>query len=387
MKRYLSATTVILGIILALYVSLNQKARPNEKLEAEVVQNEILEEDDATWEFDSWKGKHQKVRGIYVTGPTAGIDKIDDIIALINSTELNAIVLDVKDDNGNVTFKLDNEDVISTEACVPYIPDINELLAKLKENDIYVIARIPCFKDPILAKARPELCLRAIDGVPVTDANGNEWVNPCREEVWDYVISIAESCCELGFDEIQLDYVRFPVGQNAEDALYGAPSDDDSRQQYISQFLSKVCEAVHKYKIPISADVFGTIIKSQEDSRHIGQDYENLARSIDVLSPMIYPSHYAAGEFGIEVPDAAPYETIYAALNGSREVLSKVPNENQAVIRPWLQAFTATWVDNYIEYNGREIRKQIQAVYDAGYDEWIFWNSKSNYTDEGFEKN
>ena len=320
-----------------------------------------------------------KVKGIFVSGPMGGSEGMDNIVQLVNETELNTIVLDVKDDCGNVSFKMDNQNVIDTGACIPYIQDINAFIKNLKDNDIYVIARIPCFKDPVLAKARPDLALVDDQGNPVTDAAGNAWVNPCKEEVWNYIISIVDTCCELGFDEIQLDYVRFPVGQNSANALYGAATDDAHRQEYINRFLAQVSDSAHKYNVPVAADVFGTIIKSSEDAAHVGQDYVSLAKSLDILCPMIYPSHYASGEYGLEVPDAEPYRIILAALKSSQEVLSSIPENQRAVIRPWLQGFTASWVEGYIEYDKDAINQEIQAVYDAGYEEWIIWNSKCNY--------
>ena len=335
---------------------------------------------DLEMSYYNWKENHPKVHGIYVTGPTAGTDRMDELIELINNSDLNAIVLDVKDDAGNISFHIDNEDTDATDACIPYIQDIDSLLTELKDNDIYVIARIACFKDPTLAAARPDLALMTNTGEPVTDSNGNAWVNPCNKEVWDYITSIAESCCALGFDEIQLDYVRFPVGTNADQADYGVSVSDEERQDYINDFLSQISREVQNRNTPISADIFGTIIKSQQDAAHVGQVYATLATNLDCLSPMIYPSHYAAGEFGIEVPDAEPYETIYEALMGSQNALSDIPSYNCAVIRPWLQAFTADWVEGYIDYDADAILDEISAVNDSGYDEWILWNSESDYS-------
>ncbi|QFJ55207.1 putative glycoside hydrolase [Pseudobutyrivibrio xylanivorans] len=402
MKKYISAAAV-LGLIVfcgvAAVLQSGEIQETQDDIEA-MAQAEVIAEEEVPTSMADWRDNHLKVKGIYVTGPTAGSERMDDIISLVNETELNAVVIDVKDDAGNVTFKMNNENVISMDAGVAYIKDIEKLLAELKKNDIYVIARIPCFKDPILAATHPELALTASDGSPVTDANGNAWVNPTKEEVWDYILSLVDSCCELGFDEIQLDYVRFPIGQNAEEALYGAVSDDDNRQSYITQFLGRVCDEAHKYNVPVAADVFGTIIKSTADAKHVGQDYVTLVSNLDVICPMIYPSHYAAGEFGLDVPDAAPYDTIYAALEGSNEALESLRSgdgassgnaaggqgANGAVVRPWLQAFTASWVDGYINYGGPEIRQQIEAVYAAGYEEWILWNSKSDYSMGGLEK-
>jgi len=330
---------------------------------------------------DEHSFSHPKVHGIYVTAPTAGTEKMDELIDLINSTDLNAVVLDIKEDSGNISFYLDNPDTDETKACIPYIKDIKVLLQTLHDNDIYVIGRISCFKDPVLAAAHPELALLDSTGEPVVDSMGNAWVNPCKQEVWDYVTNIAVDCALLGFDEIQLDYVRFPVGQNSEDAVYGAASDDESRQEYINSFLSQITSAVHeKAFTPVSTNVFGTIITSDVDAKHIGQSYTDFASTVDCISPMIYPSHYAAGEFGLDVPDANPYDTIFAALSGSADVLSSIPDEDKAVVRPWLQAFTAENVEGHIEYDKAAIDSEIQAVYDAGYDEWILWNSKSDYS-------
>ena len=133
----------------------------------------------------------------------------------------------------------------------------------------------------------------------------------------------------------------------------------------------------------VGADLFGTVIGSEIDKERVGQNYKQLGETVDVLCPMVYPSHYANGVFGLSVPDAYPYETVYAALSDSVSELSETPEEKRAVVRPWLQSFTATWVDGHISYNGDQIRAQIQAAYDAGYDEWILWNASNRYSSDG----
>ena len=163
-----------------------------------------------------------KVKGIYVTGPKAGSGGMEDLIRLVDETELNAMVIDVKNDEGNLTFRLTNEEIpqdipvldriSEMQAGIRYIRDIQTMMQELKDHNIYTIARIVCFKDPILAAAQPELALTKPDGKPVTDANGLAWVNPYRQEVWEYLTELAEMAADLGFDEIQYDYVRFPVG-------------------------------------------------------------------------------------------------------------------------------------------------------------------------------
>jgi hypothetical protein len=333
-----------------------------------------------------WKASHPKVRGLYITGPTAGSERMNEIIQLIDDTELNAVVIDVKDDNGNITFSMEGNDAVTAlDACVPYITDMPELMKTLKEHDIYTIARIPCFKDPTLAAGKPELALCKPDGSPIVDGKGVAWVNPCKKEVWEYLVGIATSCKEVGFDEVQFDYVRFPVGEDAEAADYGEEVTPENKHTYIEGFLSYASKELHAIDMPVTADLFGTVIGNPIDIEQVGQDYAALSTTADVLCPMIYPSHYGPGNFNLAVPDAAPYETILAALEGSKKELSSVKEEDCAVIRPWLQAFSAPWVQGHISYGGDEIRAQIQAVYDAGYEEWILWNAKCNYTSDGLE--
>ena len=330
-----------------------------------------------------------KVKGIYVTGPKAGSGGMEDLIRLVDETELNAMVID----EGNLTFRLTNEEIpqdipvldriSEMQAGIRYIRDIQTMMQELKDHNIYTIARIVCFKDPILAAAQPELALTKPDGKPVTDANGLAWVNPYRQEVWEYLTELAEMAADLGFDEIQYDYVRFPVGSDADAADYGVDMEAYPKRQAIQDFLSYAGDRLHEKGCVVTADVFGTIIGSETDVQTVGQDYTALGQTVDAISPMVYPSHYANGVFGLKVPDAHPYETVSAAMQGSAEELQEIPEAERAVVRPWLQAFTATWVPGHISYNGTQIREQIQAVYDAGYEEWILWNATNRYSPDG----
>ena len=357
------------------------------------VGSETLEETDDTETAETLAAENTKedgqedrvkVRGIYVTGPTAGSAAMEDMIRLVDETELNAMVIDVKNDEGYITYKMELEQAEALGACIRYIPDMEALVAELKEHDIYSIARIVCFKDPILA-TDSDLILKKPDGTPVTDANGLAFVNPYREEVWEYLVDVAGKAAELGFDEIQFDYVRFPVGEDADAADYGVDVAEYPKEQAITDFLRYAAERLHRMDIAVGADVFGTIIGSETDIKQIGQNYQTIGSMLDVLSPMVYPSHYGPGVFGLEVPDAHPYETVLSALEGSARELAPVAEEERAVVRPWLQGFTASWITGYIPYGGEEIRAQIQAVYDAGYDEWILWNAANHYTADGLE--
>lgn len=324
-----------------------------------------------------------KVRGIYVTGPMAGSASMENLIKLIDETELNTMVIDVKNDEGQITYQMDLDIAQNMDACISYIGDMESLMATLKEHDIYTIARIVCFKDPYLAQNYPELALKKADGTPVTDAYGLAWVNPCKEGVWEYLTDVAIAAANAGFDEIQYDYVRFPIGSDADAADYGVAMESGTKEKMITGFLAYASKRLHEKGIVVTADVFGTIIGNEVDIERVGQNYVTLAETIDVLSPMVYPSHYGSGVYGYSVPDAEPYGTVLAALTDSSEELQALKESDRAIVRPWLQAFTATWVDGHISYGGKQIREQIQAVYDAGYDEWILWNSRNHYEADG----
>ncbi len=323
-----------------------------------------------------------KVKGIYVTGPSAGHSRFDTLLQLVDETELNAMVIDIKNDAGEITYKMNHEMASSMGATVNYIRDIEGFMQKLKEHNVYTIARIVCFRDPKLAAARPDLGLIKADGNVFTD-KGIAWVNPYKTEVWEYIVSVCKEAARIGFDEIQFDYVRFPTGKAVDTAQFGVDTSVYTKEQVIADFLAYAVEELHKDNIPVTADVYGTIIGNERDGATVGQNYDVLGGTIDAICPMIYPSHYNNGVFGLAVPDAQPYETILAALTKSVEDLSAIPAEEQAVVRPWLQDFTASWVKGHINYGGEQIRAQIQAVYDAGYEEWILWNSGNKYSKDG----
>ncbi len=326
--------------------------------------------------------RREKVKGIYVTGPMAGSPHMDNLIELVDETCLNTMVIDIKDDRGNITCQMDLS-ANDLGASQNYVSDMEGLMEKLDEHHIYTIARISCFKDPYLAMERPELALKKADGSFVTDTDDIPWVNPYEEDVWEYLTDIALAAADMGFDEIQFDYVRFPVGKNAAAADYGVDVNTYRKEQAIEGFLSYAADKLHEKNVVVGADVFGTVIDNKIDQEYTGQDYQALGGVVDVLSPMIYPSHYRNGVYGLNVPDAQPYETILHALEASSKELKPVNEKNRAIVRPWLQSFTATWVPGHITYGEAEIKKQIQAVYDAGYDEWILWNAVNRYPKEG----
>lgn len=323
-----------------------------------------------------------KVKGIYVSGPIAGHSRMDDLIALVDETELNAMVIDIKNDDGRVTYKMQTDTVLEIGTGINYIRDIDGLVKKCKEKDIYLIARIVAFRDPFLAEQKPEFAVKTRSGEIFRDKNGLAWVNPYKREVWDYLMEIAKEAAETGFDEIQFDYIRFSTDLKAAEMDFGPDAEGTDKIEIITQFAEYAYETLTPLGVFVAADVFGTVIDNETDQKIVGQDYAKMAAHLDYICPMIYPSHYVNGAYGIAVPDAEPYETIYAAMQSSTEVLSTVPVENRAGVRAWLQSFTASWVPGHISYGREAIREQIKGVYDAGYEEWILWNAAVNYQRE-----
>ncbi len=322
------------------------------------------------------------VKGIYVTGPVAGHPRMEEIIQLVDETELNAVVIDVKNDEGYITYSMSSETVEALGATVKYVNDMPALVERLHEKGIYVIARVVAFRDPHLAEAKPEWSVHKTNGSIYYDNSGLAWVNPYKREVWDYLVEVATCAAEDGFDEIQFDYVRFSTEIKAGTVDYGEDSATVSKTEIITEFTKYAHDKLSPLGVYVSADVFGTIIDNAYDSGIVGQNYAEISSNLDVICPMIYPSHYSSGVYGQKYPNSAPYEMITGALNASETALVALSEDEKPIVRPWLQDFTASWIKPYHAYGADEVRAQIQAVYDAGYSEWILWNASNRYTKE-----
>lgn len=320
-----------------------------------------------------------KVKGIYVSGPVAGISRMDELIELVDQTELNAMVIDIKNDEGRVTYDMQSEQVLGIEAGTGYIPDIEELVSRCKEKDIYLIARIVAFRDPYLAEKKPEWAVHTKDGEIFRDKSGLAWVNPYQRGVWDYLVEIAGEAAAAGFDEVQFDYIRFSTDIRADEVDYGPEAGRADKIEIITEFTEYLYEKLAPLGVYVAADVFGTVIENETDQEIVGQDYVKMAEHLDYICPMIYPSHYRNGSYGIAVPDADPYHTIFGACSASVQELSAIPEDGRAQVRAWLQSFTASWVPGHISYGPKQIREEIKGAYDAGYEEWILWNAAVRY--------
>ena len=320
--------------------------------------------------------KPENVRGVYATGWMAGSTKwLDRMIQFIDRTEINSLVVDVKDDTGTLSYPSEVALARESGASMTKIADPRALLAKLHARRIYPIARIVVFKDPLLAKYKPEWAVRDTGGGLWQDRKGLNWVDPNNRGVWDYVIAIAKEAAAMGFQEIQFDYVRFTSDGDLKRCVYPF-SDGKLKQDVIQEFLQYARAELKPYRIPVSADIFG-LTTSAPDDLGIGQYFEKIAASVDVVCPMVYPSHYALGTFGLKNPDLNPYKTVYHGVSDAKKRLLK--SGEAAKLRPWLQDFS---LGNY--YGREQIQAQIKAVMDAGVSEWIFWNPSCRYQTEKY---
>lgn len=315
-----------------------------------------------------------KVKGIYLTGWKAGLDgEFEKLVSLVNNTELNAMVIDVKDNTGKITYQSDVPLAREIGAGSNRIRDIDHIIKTLKQNDIYAIARVVVFEDPVLAQARIDWDIKTKSGGLWKTRKGLGWVDPYNRNVWEYVVDIAEEAAKKGFNEIQFDYVRFPSDGNLSDIVYPA-YDGKNRSETITSFLAYAKERLEPYGVYVSADIFGLVTSAQDDMR-IGQVLEDIAKTVDYISPMVYPSHYAKGSFGIPNPNADPYSTVYRSMADAVERLEKIEGF-KGQLRPWLQDFTL----GDPPYGAKQVRAQINATYDAGVSEWILWDPANTYT-------
>lgn len=311
-----------------------------------------------------------EVRGIYWTAFTAGSKRADELIALCDETELNAVVIDIKEDTGQVAYQTTYPAAVSTGAPSAKIGDLSGLMRKLGDHGIYSIARVVTFKDEVLASARPDLAIHSTGGGVWRDRTGQGWLNPYKRETWDYIVGVAADAARQGFREIQFDYVRFPSDGKVKTMVIDQGGDSRTHREIIRDFLKYAREQLTPLGVFVSADVFGLVTAVSGDMT-IGQNYEDIIANVDYVCPMVYPSHYGPGNYGIPNPDAAPYQTVNKAM------LDAVSRQGDAkcIVRPWLQDFTLR-----AHYGPAEVRAQIQATYDAGLREWILWNPWNRYT-------
>ncbi|WP_438447527.1 putative glycoside hydrolase [Gorillibacterium sp. sgz5001074] len=306
--------------------------------------------------------------------------KYDKLVKLVEETDLNAMVLDVKNDSGQVTYPSNVPLVNEIQADgKEIVPDMAEKVKQLKAKGIYTIGRVVIFKDPFLASKKTSYAMQKKGGGIWRDGKGVSWVDPYDDQVWNYNIAIAKEAAALGFDEIQFDYVRFPDNAKKvdEQVQYRNP-EGSNKSEAIVDFLTRARDQLPN--VVLSADVFG-LTTSSKDDMGIGQKWEAIAPVVDVICPMIYPSHYSKGMYNITNPDLKPYDVVAKALSDAAEASKKTAASHKtARIRPWLQDFTAKWVKPHQTYGNKQVQEQIQAGLDQGIDEFLLWNPSGQYS-------
>jgi len=313
------------------------------------------------------------VRGLYVNRFAAQSPrKMRTLIALADSTEINAFVIDIKDEFG-INYASSDTLVRRNAGRAGVIPDLPALLDTLRAHHILPIARIVVFKDSVAARRNPGWTIRKADGTPWRDKKGLAWVNPFDRALWEYDLRVADEVARLGFAEIQFDYIRFPEPYPSLPPQVFPGQGDQKKPEVLAEFLRTARGRLEKLGVRTTADIFG-LVTSVRSPLEVGQQWEQLAAATDVLLPMVYPSHYPHGSFDLPHPNAEPYKVVAAAISAAHRRDSALGLTGEHV-RPWLQAFTL----GAPHYGAAELEAQKRAVYDAGYQGWVLWNPGSQY--------
>jgi hypothetical protein len=340
--------------------------------EYESIQIETLKGVNAYIAKDRWKTfseSNNGIKGIYLSGYHLLRDeKINPIKEIINNTVVNTIVLDVKTDNGHLMYdsEIESIDQLNNER-IKY--DATTLKTLKEELNVYLIGRVVAFQDPIFSRKYSESAIIDTKTNNPYSQNGQYFLDPSDKKSKEYILNVALEACQLGFDEIQFDYIRYP-DTSYQGLVYDEESNFENRTKNINSFLSDATEALHDIGCLASADIFGYVLNAKNDNG-IGQYLETIIESVDFISPMVYPSHYSKGSFGYSYPNNHPYEVVTASLD---QGLSRGVDQHQ--LRPFLQGF---W------HSSQDVALNIKAAEDKGLG-WIIWNNSSVYQEDFFTK-
>lgn len=303
---------------------------------------------------------------------------------LIETTELNAVVIDIKDSTGSISFQ-ENVNVSAHSGC--YIQDLKEFVAELHKVNIYVIGRVAVFQDPLYSKMHPELAVKKkSDGTVWKDYKGLSFIDVGAKPYWDYIVRISRSAYEIGFDELNFDYVRYPSDGNMSDTDL-TWTGTTTKSVMLGDFFKYLSANLKDSRAKLSVDLFGMTTTVGTDM-NIGQVLENALPYFDYISPMVYPSHYPPTWNGFANPAEHPYEVIKISMSKGREreqafnIANGLATSTPSKLRPWLQDFNLG-----ATYDKEKVRAQIQAIYDIGLTSWMLWNAGSKYTKEALLTN
>jgi hypothetical protein len=316
---------------------------------------------------------HQ-VRGIHLTASAAGSKKFrqNRLEKIFKETMVNSVVIDIKEEDGHV-YVPGVKMAERAGAYVREIPDLEQWIAELKQHNIYTVARVVVFKDKIMPKHNPDLGVHNLQGELWFDRKHIPWLDPYNKEAWKYLHLIALRCSQIGFDEVQFDYIRFPTDGALSQMRFKRPYSREAASQALVDFLRESSQLLHPFGTKVSIDVFG-LTTSVNTGMGIGQILGPMAAQVDYVCPMTYPSHYNKGEYNIPNPNDQPYKTIFLAMRDAKRALGP----DAAKLRPYLQDFSLP--GRGIRYGPKEVRAQIQAAADQGIMDWTLWNARCSYT-------
>lgn len=310
------------------------------------------------------KLRNTHVKGIYISSEVLmNEERLAKVIDLMFQSGLNAVVIDMKDDQGNIANRR--------------LRNFSHILQQFKDNGFYTIARVVAFMDPQHARKRPLWALRRKGG-SLWKQGGTGWLDPYRRAVWDHITSVAVSAARLGFDEIQFDQVRFPYNSQAtEQDEVSERSSLGTQAQVIGEFLAYAKQVLRPHNVIVSAGVYGGITSAKDDSG-IGQKWSLMSPHLDVISPMLYPSLYPNGFYNMEQPEKHPFKVVQRSLFDAkrRNYLLQKKGKLAASIRPWLQDFSS----GTAKYGLKEVQSQIRAAKSQGIHEFLLWNGYANYS-------
>ncbi len=321
----------------------------------------------------------EAVKAIYMTSWVAATPSLRaKLVKIIDETEVNAVVIDIKDYTGKVSYVPTDPTLVELGVGEKRIADIQDFIAMLHEKDVYVIGRVAVFQDPFLVKLHPELAVKTASDKNAIwhDKKKITWIDAGAQVAWDHNIAIGLDAYAQGFDEINFDYIRFPSDGNMKD-IYFPFSEGKVKHEVMKSFFAYVDEKMHAHDIPISVDLFG-MVATNTDDLGIGQLLEDALPHFDFIAPMVYPSHFPPTWNGYKNPAANPYEVIKITMDkaGDRAEAMSLPRTK---IRPWLQDF-----DMGAKYTAAMVRAQIKATYDSGLTSWMMWDAANTYTAGAF---
>ncbi|MCH7845630.1 MAG: hypothetical protein IH850_07340 [Acidobacteria bacterium] len=307
------------------------------------------------------------VKGMRISPAAAGDDaRFASLLVMAEDSVINTFVFDTKDEKGAVRYE---SNVSGAAMRVVYNPAT--VLTQAKDAGLYTITRIVAFQDAPRARNNPDTAIKDADGAIWVDAAGQAWLDPTNPDSWEYPIALGVEACQMGFDEIQFDYARFPTDGNIDEIVYTQPADEEVRVATISAFISRAAELIHDEGCVVSADIFGIVMSTSND-QGVGQRVTDLSSAADAISPMIYPSHYASGWRNLDQPNDYPGIVVGDAL------ATGIPKATGgALLRPWLQAFSQS---------PEQVRESIAAAEAAGLG-WMLWSQESVFIPAMLPKN